>query len=489
MNQLMSTGLSLTGDDLRANIKNNLIADPYTGSEEIKSNIQKVVDEWNKFTAFEASIYGEKALKMTVQGIADGASQDGWILGFNGLNFSHTFTSNTGQTIDNVPTILDNPTETDISIALTDLFSKTNGNPFDSATTQMDKNTFMVDLGMVSKWSDAVNEAKKQGISLYNTAIEAYIDGFISYNNSNYETADYNIFMDALEQAGKTEQQAVNLIVGMNGVSLEDDDNSAPFYNDLKNLSASDLANKYGYTKLLSNMASKATYGYFHLQAPEAGETIFVYTQAVWSSQYGTFKNSKGNYEPNVTPPTEPTPPIYEIAPNVPNEPVSPIPPVKPVYDPLNKVTLLKLDKETNKPLANAEFKLIDSASNENFGSFISNKDGLVQIENINPGNYMLIETKAPEGYVLDNTPISFVVQGIENEKIQLKKFNILATYKEEIEVPKIGSTTPGSNSVRYTGGNFPETGEDMQLSAKLIEIGMVVIVATTGVYLFLKKR
>ena len=487
MNQLMSTGLSSTGDDLRTIIKNNLIADPYTGSEEVKSNIQKVVDEWNKFAAFEASIYGEKAYKMTAQGVADGASQDGWIRGFNGLNFSHTFTSSTGQTTDNVPTILDNPTETDISTALTDLFSKNNGSPFDSATTQMDKNTFMVDQGMVSKWSDAVNEAKKQGISLYNTAIEAYIAAFTNYNNSNYETADYNIFMDALEQAGKTEQQAVNLIAGMNGVSLADDDNSAPFYNDLKNLSASDLANKYGYTKLLSNMASEVTYGYFHLQSPEPGETIFVYTQADWSSQYNTFGKSKGNYEPNVTPPTEPTPPMYEIVPNVPDEPVPPVPPVKPVYEPLNTVNLLKVDKDTREPLAKAKFQLINITTNEIIGTFSSDNDGLIRINNLNPGNYSLIEIEAPEGYILDNTPISFIVHGTENEKIQLEKSNTATT--GSVELIKTDEKTKerlqgAVFEIRNSSGEIVRSALQTNLEGKIVVDGL-----KAGEYSFIETK
>ncbi|HBI1551785.1 TPA: hypothetical protein I0F87_RS13275, partial [Enterococcus faecalis] len=227
------------------------------------------------------------------------------------------------------------------------------------------------------------------------------------------------------------------------------------------------------------------TYGYFHLQTPEPGEIIFVYTQSHWSSQYKTFGKSKGNYEPTMTSPTEPTPPMYEIVPNVPDEPVPPIPPVKPVYESLNKVTLFKLDKETNKPLANAEFKLTDTINNENLGIFVSNKDGLVQIENLNPGNYMLTETKAPEGYVLDNTPISFVVQGTENEKVQLKKFNIPETSSND---KGAGTTSRGSNSGSTLGKVFPKTGEDMQLSAKLMEMGMVVLAMAVGAYLFLKK-
>ncbi|MGT9066164.1 MSCRAMM family protein, partial [Enterococcus faecalis] len=271
-------------------------------------------------------------------------------------------------------------------------------------------------------------------------AIQQYIKAFETYNSSNYETADFNAFMDAIDTAAETQRKAMNLIGGMNDVNLEDSDNSAPFYNDLKNLSASDLANKYGYLKLLSNMASEATYGYFHLLTPEPGEVISVATASSWSNSYRTFGRSQEDHTPKLTPPTEPTPPAYEIVPVVPDEPVAPIPPVKPIYEPLNNVSLLKVDKETKEPLANAKFELENIDNKEALGIFTTGNDGLLKINNLNPGTYTLTEIESPEGYVLDNTPVSFIIHGTENEKIQLEKSNISTT--GSVELTKVDEKT-----------------------------------------------
>ena len=440
MIQMANSGLSISGDSLISTIQGNMAADPLTGSSEVESKIMNVLDQWNMYAAFEKSIYGTTP-NMDISLVYPGAIRPGaYYNGFIGLDFYHTFTSNTGQTVDNVPKILDHPTEANIKQALTDLFNETSGLPFDAANQQMDRNTFMVDKNMVDNWSSALEEAKNQGKSLYLTAIQQYIDAFEIYNSSNYESSDFNALMDAMDIAAETQRRAMNLVGGVPGAGLEDDDNDAPFYSDLKSLSASDLANKYGYLKLLSNMASEVTYGYFHLLTPQPGEEILVATATLWSNSYMGFTRSEMDYTPHLTAPIEPTPPLYEVVPEIPDEPVLPTPPVKPIYEPLNTVNLRKVDNETKEPLANAKFQLTNVSDNEILGTFSSNEDGLVSISNLNPGDYSLIEIESPEGYILDNSPILFVVHGTENEKIELEKSNSIIT--GSIQLIKIDEKT-----------------------------------------------
>ena len=486
MTQMINSGLSVNGESLISTIKGNMAADPFTGSSEIESNVQGVIDQWNLYAEFEKSIYGTTP-SMNISGVTPGAINGAWYNGFKGVEFYHTFNSTTGQTADNVPKILDHPTEDNIKQALTDLFTKTGGLAFDAANQQMDKDTFMVDQGLVNKWSSALEEAKNQGLGLYTTAIQQYIKAFETYNSSNYETADYNAFMDAIDTATETQRKAMNLIGGMNGVDLEDGDNSAPFYNDLKNLSASDLANKYGYLKLLSNMASEATYGYFHLLTPEPGEVISIYTASSWSNSYSTFGRSQSDYTPKLTPPTEPTPPAYEIVPIVPDEPVAPIPPVKPVYEPLNKVSLLKVDKETKEPLANAKFELENIDNKEVLGTFTTGNDGLLEINNLNPGTYTLTEIESPEGYVLDNTPVSFIIHGTENEKIQLEKSNISTT--GSVELTKVDEKTNTALQgavfeIRDSNGSIVRSALQTNLEGKILVDGL-----KSGEYSFVETK
>ncbi|MGT9146684.1 SpaA isopeptide-forming pilin-related protein, partial [Enterococcus faecalis] len=486
MVQMSNYGLSINGESLISTIKGNMAADPFTGSSEIESNVQGVIDQWNLYAEFEQSIYGTTP-PMSISGVTPGAINGAWYDGFKGVEFYHTFNSTTGQTADNVPQILDHPTEDNIKQALTDLFTKTGGLAFDAANQQMNKDTFMVDQNMVSKWSSAIEEAKKQGMTLYTTAIQQYISAFEAYNNSNYETADYNTFMSAIDKATETQKKAMNLIGGMNEVSLEDGDNSAPYYNDLKNLSASDLANKYGYLKLLSNMASEATYGYFHLLTPESGEVITVATASSWSNSYATFGKSQSNYIPKLTPPTEPTPPIYEIVPVVPDEPVPPVPPIKPVYEPLNNISLLKVDKETKEPLANAKFELENIDNKEVLGTFTTGNDGLLEINNLNPGTYTLTEIESPEGYVLDNTPVSFIIHGTENEKIQLEKSNISTT--GSVELTKVDEKTNTALQgavfeIRDSNGSIVRSALQTNLEGKILVDGL-----KSGEYSFVETK
>ncbi|HDO7733387.1 TPA: LPXTG cell wall anchor domain-containing protein [Enterococcus faecalis] len=486
ISQMSNSGLSLSGDALISTIKKNMATDPITASSEVESNVQKVIDQWNIFAEFEKSIDGTVP-SMNISGVFPGAINGAYYDGFKGVEFYHTFTSNTGQTSDNVPAFLDHPTEDNIKQALTDLFIKTDGSAFDAANEQMDRNTFMVDQSMVDKWSSALEEAKAQGFSLYSTAIEQYIEAFEKYNSSNYETDDYNKFMNGIDVATETQKKAMNLIGGMSGVTMEDSDNNAPFYNDLRNLSASDMAEKYGFLKLLSNMASEVTYGYFHLLTPQSGEVIGVATASSWSNSYYKFGHSKSDYTPSLTPPTEPTPPMYEIVPVVPDEPVPPTPPIKPVYEPLNIVSLLKVDKETREPLAKAKFQLKNISTTEIIGTFSSNDDGLIEINDLNPGNYSLTEIEAPEGYILDNTPISFIVHGTENEKIQLEKSNTAVTGSVELIKTDEKTKEPLRGAVfeiRNSSGEIIRSALQTNLEGKIVVDGL-----KAGEYSFIETK
>lgn len=80
-----------------------------------------------------------------------------------------------------------------------------------------------------------------------------------------------------------------------------------------------------------------------------------------------------------------------------------------------------KLDEETkNKLGAGAEFKVYDKNQNEaqtltykeTYEAKGTKYEKVYVAENLPKGNYTVVETKAPEGYILDKTPYEFEVQG-----------------------------------------------------------------------------
>ena len=67
-------------------------------------------------------------------------------------------------------------------------------------------------------------------------------------------------------------------------------------------------------------------------------------------------------------------------------------------------LTIYKLDSVTQTPLANAPFRIEKKTDNgtELIGEYTSDADGIVRLEQIDPGRYLITEIKAPDGYNID---------------------------------------------------------------------------------------
>ncbi|EHL2679457.1 peptidoglycan-binding protein, partial [Listeria monocytogenes] len=74
-------------------------------------------------------------------------------------------------------------------------------------------------------------------------------------------------------------------------------------------------------------------------------------------------------------------------------------------------VELTKTDDSSQKnPLEGAEFKLVNGAGATVQTGLKTNVDGKLAISNLKYDTYQLIETKAPQGYVLDASPVKFTI-------------------------------------------------------------------------------
>ena len=72
-------------------------------------------------------------------------------------------------------------------------------------------------------------------------------------------------------------------------------------------------------------------------------------------------------------------------------------------------VTLAKVDATTGAGLAGAVFDLYRQGGAK-VGTYTTNAGGVIRVDNLAYGNYYFVETKAPEGYVLESRQVSFTI-------------------------------------------------------------------------------
>lgn len=103
---------------------------------------------------------------------------------------------------------------------------------------------------------------------------------------------------------------------------------------------------------------------------------------------------------------------------------------------------------EGGERLAGAQFKLLDKDGHELDGTLVTGKDGKITMNELRPGAYQLIETKAPEGYELDDTPLKFEVPLDPKEPVIISKKNLYQT--SALEVMKEGEDGKKLQGVRF---------------------------------------
>ncbi|RXV47112.1 hypothetical protein CYQ27_04130 [Enterococcus faecalis] len=91
-----------------------------------------------------------------------------------------------------------------------------------------------------------------------------------------------------------------------------------------------------------------------------------------------------------------------------------------------HSVQLTKTDEETKVALAGAVFELQDKAGKVLQKDLTTDKDGHILVENLASGEYQFVETKAPTGYELDQTPVTFTLERGQTETVKVSKTNKL---------------------------------------------------------------
>ncbi|WP_002144688.1 SpaA isopeptide-forming pilin-related protein [Bacillus cereus] len=96
-------------------------------------------------------------------------------------------------------------------------------------------------------------------------------------------------------------------------------------------------------------------------------------------------------------------------------------------------VELSKVDDIDGTVLEGALFKIVDMNGNDIRTDLKTDAHGKVIVPDLRPGDYQFIETKAPEHYKLNDTPIKFTVKKSQKEQLQVTATNSLTEGAAEL--------------------------------------------------------
>lgn len=135
---------------------------------------------------------------------------------------------------------------------------------------------------------------------------------------------------------------------------------------------------------------------------------------------------------------------------------------------------------ENGKPLAGAVFKIIDQGGSVIRDQLTTDEQGYIHVTGLAPGQYKVIETKAPQGYEIDTTPAVFEIaakaQG-EPQTVQIKAVNKKERVQYHVKTPAGRGSSPS--------GLSPNTGLDGSSTAGVFAVLAVLV----GAAAFVIKR
>ncbi|WP_075887936.1 LPXTG cell wall anchor domain-containing protein [Companilactobacillus crustorum] len=112
-------------------------------------------------------------------------------------------------------------------------------------------------------------------------------------------------------------------------------------------------------------------------------------------------------------------------------------------------VTLTKTDVTTNELLPGAVYDLLDSEGNIIQSNLITDKNGQITVTNLEAGDYAFVETKAPENFMINKTPIKFTIVKDISSNLEAKDQPIL---EEPGNPDEPGGTEPPTTNPEEPG-------------------------------------
>ncbi len=111
-------------------------------------------------------------------------------------------------------------------------------------------------------------------------------------------------------------------------------------------------------------------------------------------------------------------------------------------------VELIKIDKDDpGLRLPGAEFELQDKDGNTLQAEMTTDKKGQIVVNNLKPGHYQFVETKAPEGYEKLMEPVKFTIEKSQKDSLLLEITNSKIPVESKDPDGSRNSNPPGQPS------------------------------------------
>ncbi|EUJ20979.1 SpaA isopeptide-forming pilin-related protein [Listeria aquatica] len=138
-------------------------------------------------------------------------------------------------------------------------------------------------------------------------------------------------------------------------------------------------------------------------------------------------------------------------------------------------VVLTKVDKDdVTKALAGAEFSLQDHAGTTLQTGLVTNETGQIAVEDLEPGDYQFVETKAPVGYVLDSTPHKFTITNTQTEAVSVVIEN--TQQPGDVELTKVDSADSSKTLADAEFELQDNSGKTIQAKLKTDDNGKLLV-------------
>lgn len=127
----------------------------------------------------------------------------------------------------------------------------------------------------------------------------------------------------------------------------------------------------------------------------------------------------------------------------------------------VGSVRLIKVDQTTKERLAGVVFELQDDKGNSLQKELITDENGQLFVQGLAPGNYQFLETKALNGYILNEKPIFFEITSNQTEPVEV----VVENQKEEKTEPSKKNSNEShekkNNGNQSNERTLPKTGEN----------------------------